>query len=168
MNDDQQLKLQAFLDGELPEAEAREIANWIASDREAAALHAELKNTRQALGGFEAGIKLPESREFYWSKIEREIQRLEQTQPAERSPAPSFWLWRVLVPASAFAVVAIAAMIAFKDFGTTPARRSLELQTVLADSGAITYRDEQEGMTLVWLSYGENRLANGDAPATIQ
>ena len=28
MDFDAQLKLQAYLDGELPEAEAREIANW--------------------------------------------------------------------------------------------------------------------------------------------
>src|SRR6267378_6728212 len=80
MDYDAQLKLQAYLDGELPEAEAREVANWLARDREAAALHTELRNTRQALVGFEVGVELPESREFFWSKIRREIHRLE---PAE-------------------------------------------------------------------------------------
>ena len=80
-----QLKLQAFLDGELPEAEASEVANWLARDREAAALLEELRNTRSALAGFEAEVRLPESREFFWSKIEREIQRLETPAP---KPAP--------------------------------------------------------------------------------
>jgi anti-sigma factor RsiW len=166
MNTDQQLKLQAFLDGELPEAEAREIATWIARDPEAAALHAELKNTRRALDGFEADIKLPESREFYWSKIEREIQKLEKREPPRPATPPLAWLWRLLIPASAFAVVAITAMFAFKNVGGHA--RSTELQTALADSGAFTYRDEQEGMTVVWLSYGENGLANGESAATIQ
>jgi anti-sigma factor RsiW len=32
------LKIQAFLDGELPEAEAREVAAWVAADAEATAL----------------------------------------------------------------------------------------------------------------------------------
>ena len=55
MDYDAQLKLQALLDGELPEAEASEVANWLARDREAAALLEELRNTREALAGFEAG-----------------------------------------------------------------------------------------------------------------
>ena len=98
-----QLKLQAFLDGELPEGEASEVANWVARDREAAALLEELRNTRDALAGFEAGIQLPESREFFWSKIEREIQRLETPAP-KPAPAPLFALLRrFLVPASAVA-----------------------------------------------------------------
>ena len=60
MDIDAQLKLQAFLDGELPESEAREVANWVARDKEATALLAELRNTRQALAGFEAVMTLPE------------------------------------------------------------------------------------------------------------
>ena len=72
-----QLKLQAFLDGELPEDEARTIAARVAQDPEATDLLAELRNTRQALSLFEEGPKLPESREFYWSKIQRAIEQLE-------------------------------------------------------------------------------------------
>ena len=92
MKDEQQLKLQAYLDGELPDSEVRAVADWIAKDAEAAGLLAELKNTRGALAGFEAEIKLPESREFYWSKIAREIERaerVEQSVPA-RTPASIF------------------------------------------------------------------------------
>ena len=35
------------------------------------------KNTRAALAGVQSEIKLPEGRDFYWSKIKREIQRLD-------------------------------------------------------------------------------------------
>ena len=57
-----QLKIQAFLDGELAETEAREITALIARDRDAAALHTELKNTRRALAtGLDLlGITAPE------------------------------------------------------------------------------------------------------------
>jgi anti-sigma factor RsiW len=172
MNQDQQLKLQAFLDGELPETEARSTANWIANDPEAAALHKELKNTRQALSGFEVGIKLPESREFYWSKIRREIERLERTEAPQEEKAKPSCLLRVLFPASAIAVVAITAMLAAKNFGLLgPGNVALvtpELETALADSGAFTYRDDKEGITMVWLSYDEYGLAYSEDATIIQ
>ena len=79
---EEQLKLQAFLDGELPEKEARAMAEKLAREPDSAALLAELRQTRDALAGFEAEIRLPESREFFWSKIEREIQRSEKPTPA--------------------------------------------------------------------------------------
>jgi anti-sigma factor RsiW len=158
MTQEQQLKLQAFLDNELSEVEAQEISKWIATDPEAAALHAELKNTRQAMSGFEAGIKLPETREFYWSKIQREINRTEQQQqkqPVQES-SPFAWLLRTLMPASAAALVALTALLAIKNLNPGTTIGAPELSTALADSGAFTYRDNQEGMTVVWLSYGEN------------
>ncbi len=91
MNEEQQLKLQAWLDRELPDAEARQVEAWIASDPEAARLRAELENTRHALAGFEAGVRLPETREFYWSKIAREIERQEPRPAPAAAEAPS-WL----------------------------------------------------------------------------
>ena len=88
MTEEQQLKLQAFLDGELPDPEAHEVAAWLARDADATALLGELRNTQKALVDFEPELKVPESREFYWSKIEREIHRLEPTTaPAESRSA---------------------------------------------------------------------------------
>ena len=107
MEYNQQLKLQAYLDGELPEAEAREVANWLARDREAVALLTELRNTRQALAGFEAGFRVPESEDFYWSKIRREIERLEPVEAPVRPAIPWFKRLRgLLIPAAAAAVLA--------------------------------------------------------------
>src|SRR5687767_7086210 len=93
MKEEMQLKLQAYLDGELPAAEAREVADWIAQDADAPMLFAELKNTRGALKAFESEIKLPESREYYWSKLERRIERLEKTEEVEDPPV---WLYALL------------------------------------------------------------------------
>lgn len=162
MENDAQLKLQAYLDGELPESEAREIANWLARDREAVALHAELRNTRQALVGFEIGVALPESREFFWSKVEREIQRLEKPEP-ER-PKPS-WLsaWRrLLVPAAALAALVLAAQVLLTQ---SPGGG---LATTSSDPGTFTYRDYSSGTTLVWLSYpAENEVAQSQPASTV-
>jgi len=168
MNAEFQLKLQAHLDGELSAREAREIEAALAADAEARALLAELRNTRGALAGFESEIKLPETREFYWSKIQREIQRQERAQPAR----PNAWLaWRrFLLPSGAFAALAIAGLFAGHQMGwLRGGARSPQIETFLADSGAMTYRDELERTTLVWFSYpAENEFADSSAEDTIE
>jgi anti-sigma factor RsiW len=168
MQEQEQLKLQSYLDGELSESEAREVAGWLARDREAVALLSELKNTRQALAEskLEIAITLPESRDFYWSKIRREIERLEDIEQQEPAPAPSLIqrLSRWLVPAGALAGLIIAAMLALQP--GAPAQRVGE--TALADAGAFTYHDYDNGATLVWLSYpADNEQASSDESSVV-
>lgn len=168
MNTEFQLKLQAYFDGELSEREARDLEAALAADTEARVLLAELRNTRGALAEFNAGIKLPETREFYWSKIQREIQRQEAVPPF-RSPSIPWWR-RLLIPSGAFVAVVIVGLVGAHQMGWlgggAPAP---QIETFLADSGAMTYRDDQERMTLVWLSYpGENELADTNGEDTIQ
>jgi anti-sigma factor RsiW len=155
MDFDSQLKLQAYLDGELSESEAREVGNWLARDREAVALHTELRNTRQALVGAEIGVELPESREFFWSKIEREIRRLEPPQATPVRIALLSRLRRALVPVAGLAILLVAGILTLYP----AASRTSEMET--ADSGAFTYHDEAVGATIVWLSYpAESEVAD--------
>ncbi len=163
MDYDAQLKLQAYLDGELPEAEARAVATWLARDREAVALLAELRATRKALAGFEAGIRLPESGEFFWSKIQRAISTLELAEPA-REPFSLFGAWRrFLVPAGTLAAVALATLVASVQFGLWSGSPGPDAESALADSGAFTYHDYSTRTTLVWFSYpAENEFAEGE------
>ena len=169
MTKEQQLNLQAFLDGELSENEAREMAAWIARDNEAKALHAELKNTRRAIKESEPNVRVPESREFYWSKIQREIERLEPVAAEHVKGSPFVFLRRLLVPLSAAAVFVIVGLIAYHEFMPSGARHFLETEVASANSGAFTYRDYSSGMTLVWLPFpAEKDLAARPAAATIQ
>jgi anti-sigma factor RsiW len=164
-----QLKLQAFLDGELPEGEASKVTDWAARDREAAALLEELRNTRGALAGFEAGIQLPESREFFWSKVQWEIQRLETPAP-KPAPTPLFALLRrFLVPASALAVVLVAGVVLIRPAGPFGRNATGGIETALADAGAFTYRDYSAGTTLVWLTYpADNEVADNKDTGTVE
>jgi anti-sigma factor RsiW len=155
-----QLKLQSLLDGELPEGKASAVAQWVAKDREAAALLEELRNTRGALAGFDAEVRLPESREFFWSKVEREIQRLETPAPKPARVSYLALVRRFLVPASAVAVVLIAGLMLIPPAGSTGRTVATEIETALADSGAFTYRDYSAGTTLVWLSYPADNEAS--------
>src|SRR5437016_3495521 len=169
MDYDSQLKLQAYLDGELPEGEAREVASWLARDQEAVALHAELRNTRKAMAGFEVGITLPESREFFWSKIEREIQRQDQPRSAPQSVPFFARLQRFLKPASAIAGLILVGLIANQQFGLLSGAGGVENKSALDDPGAFTYHDYSAGTTLVWLTYpAQNELADSDSTDTLQ
>jgi anti-sigma factor RsiW len=166
MTEEQQLKLQAFLDGELPESDTRAVASWLAGDADATALLGELKNTRNALKGFETDIKLPESREFYWSKIKREIER---TAPAP-APVPRAslftWVRRALVPIGVAAMLVVAGFLTFNQLAG--GQRAIAVNSMLADAGAFTYRDESQGMTVVWLSYpAENKFAQTSSGDTL-
>jgi anti-sigma factor RsiW len=169
MDYEAELKLQAFLDGELAEVEATEVAGWVARDLEAAALLEEMRMTRTALSGFEAAIQLPESREFFWSKVQREIQRLE-TPTAKPAPTPLLTLLRrFLVPASALALVFAGVMVLIRPAGPDNRASAAETETALADSGAFTYRDYSAGTTLVWLTYpADNEVAESDEMGTVE
>jgi anti-sigma factor RsiW len=163
MNEEQQLKLQAFLDGELPEREAREILAWSQREASAASLLAELKNTRATLASAEPKPSLPETREFYWSKIEREIQKLE---PAERQAAVLILNWqRLLWPIGAAAACFIVLMAASSRMERTaqPAvvadTDSPVVETMQSDSNATTYRDATDNTTLVWFSKSDDDSA---------
>jgi anti-sigma factor RsiW len=164
-----QLKLQAFLDGELPAAEAREVADKLARDPEAAALLAELRQIRAALQGFEADIRLPESREFFWSKIERETRRSEKPLPVVRSVSWAVRLRRLLAPCTVMALLVIAGMMVTRHHGSSLLTSAPDMETALADPGAFTYRDYTSGTTLVWLSYpAENDLAIHQQASTVE
>ena len=170
MTEDQQLKLQAFLDGELPEAEMMEVAAWIARDADARAMHAELKNTRHALKTAEPNLRLPESREFFWSKIEREVQKLEPVRESIPEISVLERIRRWLMPLSAAAVLVIAGLLTYQhEFGSTRPGHPVEEEMAMADSNNFTYHDYSSGMTLVWLPFpAEKDLAQAGATATIQ
>lgn len=157
-----QLKIQAFLDGELPESEAREIAALIARDPAAAALHTELKHTRQAMTGAEEQRPLPETREFYWSKIQRELERGERVV----APAPEPSVWQLVRgwfrPSGVLAALALVALLALLPTGGG----SSAMVAALTDTDAITFEDESTGTTFVWFSYPAENEAAEPAPET--
>jgi anti-sigma factor RsiW len=144
-----QLKLQAYFDGELPEGESREMANRLARDPGTAALLNELRQTREAMSGFEDAIRVPEARDFYWSNIKREIERQDAHAAETRPSVPLIArLRRFLVPAAGLALLMIAGILTVQWPPEEPAP-----ETALADPGAMIYHDYSAGATFVWLSY---------------
>ena len=164
MNNELAIKVQAFLDGELSEAEAREIGSLIARDADVAALHRELKNTRAALAGFEKHIVVPETREFYWSKIAREIARAAAPRAADRQHS-IFSFWRRILPVAGGVAALLAALVVINRYDP---RSPVGVEVAQAAGDAFTYRDYEAGTTLVWLSYpAENGLAQENTTGKI-
>lgn len=165
MKEDLQLKLQAYLDGELPSGEAQAVRDLLATDAAARDLLLELTHTRDVILAHEASIKLPESREFFWSKIQREINREAKPAPA---PGPKFsfaaWLHRALVPAGAMAAVAIAVMLSLPHSGGV-----VDPTMTSGETATFTYHNYDTGSTLVWLDYSsmENDFSDVESDDTL-
>jgi negative regulator of sigma E activity len=160
INQETKLKLQAYLDNELSGADLREIAAVLERDPEARALYAELEGTRSLLEAGELELKVPESREFYWSKIQREIQR--ESREATARPSRFFlagyprW-FRILAPTGGAALVLTAALSVVR-LTTGPSALSYvhELETPLEDTSVISFHSQSAGMTVVWVQGQEN------------
>jgi anti-sigma factor RsiW len=147
MNIDLQLKVQAWADGELPDHEARRIGDLIARDAEASALAAELGGLRQAMLKNEAPCAVGESREFYWSKIQRQIER-EAVSP-RAGAAPWYAAWRRYIGPLAGAAALASALVVAVNQSMSPAAD--EFSSTGAGMEAVTFHDQSEHMTVVWL-----------------
>ena len=144
MKNDLELKLQAWLDGELSGPEGLRLSREIAGDADATRLVEELRSVKSALAGAETPLTIPESREFYWSKIERQIAR-ESAVPTPRHPV---WL-RWLSPVAGFAALAWMLMLAV----SPPAPSTFDdISSTGEGMEAVTFHDQTAGMTVVWLA----------------
>jgi anti-sigma factor RsiW len=154
MNQELQWKLQAHLDGELSPGENAEVAALMQKDSTARDLYTELQQTSVALKPNELERRLPESREFFWSKIEREIQKLEAA-PAVSESTP-WWLTfvrRHAAAVSGFGVATALLVVAAFQMNFVPSHDPLEeIENPLAGSSAFSFRSESQKMTFVWIS----------------
>jgi negative regulator of sigma E activity len=157
MNQDLELKLQAWVDGELPPSEAAQIARLLSTDAEAQALAGELRMTRGFLADSEPEHPLPEGRDFHWSKIRREIERVERAESPARASGGS-WIaafGRMLAPVAGVALVALVTLVSLNFFqrseGGDPLANMVEVENPSEHIGSISYRSQSENMFVVWL-----------------
>ena len=165
MNLESELNLQAYLDGELSPRQARKVAALVAGDAEAQRLLDELKMTKAAVAGSEIEVKAPESREFYWSKIQRAIERAEQ--PQARPVPPILVAWRrLLAPLAGVALIAFLTVYSFKMYEGEDSRNHLAAVENLSEhTGAYSFRSQSEKMFVVWL-YDRSQEKEGESEPT--
>jgi hypothetical protein len=147
MKHELELKVQAWLDGELPDREARRMGEWIARDSQAAALAAELGSVKQAMFRQESAGSLGESREFYWSKIQRQIERESSVPRTEMRPWFARW-HKYMAPLTGVAALAVVLLMAVVRHG---APKFDEISSTGEGMEAVTFHDQSAQMTVVWL-----------------
>lgn len=157
-NLERELKLQAYLDGELPATEAAEVERWLDADAQMLALSKELRWTKTAIQAGEKAVKCPETREFYWSKIERAIELEEHKAERETKVTVPFWR-KLLLPIGALAalVLTLSMLQTPTDPNSKPSPVAKEIQRAMAEvepvndsMGAVTFTDQSAGVTLIW------------------
>lgn len=168
MNWDQQLELQAWVDGELSEKDARRVESLVQTDPEARALVNELKMAKAFLSANEPVVTVPESREFYWSQIRRRIESSETIrEPAADAPLLHWWR-RLVTPLSGLALVALLGVVSYNSFQDPVrddgSRFMVEVENLSEDVGSISYRSQSENMFVVYL-YKKDQEIDADSAA---
>lgn len=146
------LEIQAYLDGELEPSRRTAVAAYCEQDPEARALCHSLQVVRDAVRQHEPESCLSDSREFYWSQVQRRIaaaERQAQTAPDRSLPA---WtgIFRWLVPVAGLAAVTL--VFTLRD---TPGQvlGSGDLVAALPSAAtSVEYRSDADGVTIHWIN----------------
>ena len=119
MKQEDRLKIQAWLDGELAPQESTIIADLVDSNLEAKAVANELETLQNILKSGENEVKLEDSRDFYWSQIRRQIEAENPESPRETASitagsgeSPLRWI----LPISSLVAISIL-MVNFNTIG---------------------------------------------------
>ena len=140
MDYEDQLKLQAFLDGELPRGRgARSGQSWLARDAEARGALDELREDARGAGRPKRRQAARNARILLVENRARDRPAGDPaSEPAAKAPLGA--LLRLLVPAASLAVLAIVGLIAVRDYCAGRFRTN-GMEVAVADSEAFTYRD---------------------------
>jgi anti-sigma factor RsiW len=145
MNSELELKIQAYLDGELPPRKRVQVEALIARDVEAQQIYRELESVRAQLRAHEPSIALPDSPDFYWSTIKRRLATA--SRDTEAAPVRG-WAWKKWALPLAGAAALFLVLLVYRPAAQHPLD---EMETMLADMGTFTFRDHSAGVTMVWL-----------------
>lgn len=153
MNENQNLKLQAYVDGELSASEQKQVAALVETNAEARGLVEALRAAKTTLAGNEPEARLPETHPFHWSKISREIERYEAKPAFIREAGSLRWWLRYISPAAGFAALALMVVVGRIDPAISG---SEEIGNTSPEASSVVFRSQSEGMTVVWLQGDEN------------
>lgn len=144
------LDLQAYVDGELSPSKRLEVERVLTNDAEAREMVDGLRRLAELVRQNEPALRVPDSREFYWSQIQRRIAAAEAadavgTHRAASASRAAGWL-RWLAPALGVAAVTVVVLL--------PNREADPL--VVAGSGVqdavtMTYRSDSDGVVIHWI-----------------
>lgn len=139
------LEIQASADGETNAVKDRALRQLLAQDSEAQRLHAEISNLKAILRRHESGIQVSDSREFYWSQIQRRIEVEEQAAKRAQAMSAGMHIWRWLAPM--MAISAVIAVVALQPF-----TGGKEIKATANPVTTVTFSSEADGVTIHWIN----------------
>lgn len=146
---DTMLEIQAAADGELSGPQSLEVAGLLSQDAGARALAAELNGMRELLRRHETTLVVPDSREFYWSQVQRRMRQSVAPHPTSNHGLPSLMIWRWLAPmmgvSALVAVVALTPFFSAQSSSQNPVAGRNQATTV-------TFSSEADGVTIHWIN----------------
>jgi anti-sigma factor RsiW len=144
------LDLQAYVDGELDPGRRAEVERVIGSDVEARRMVEGLRQVSCLLRENEPAIQVPETREFYWSQIQRRIAAAEkaESRAVMEAGGAAHWL-RWLLPAFAVAAVAVMVVLPRSSAGTRISGGSF---ADLGDPVSLTFHSDTDCLTIHWIN----------------
>lgn len=152
------LKLQAYLDHELSPHETARVAEWLANDSESRATYEELRQLKALMAGNELTCSVPESREFYWARIE---QRIPSAAGSAESSRWRRWALRDVGLRLGIPLAGLAALVALMitivnldDESERVAASFEEIEAPIAESASFSFQAPEVGLTVVWIGSG--------------
>jgi anti-sigma-K factor RskA len=145
------LEIQAYVDGELDAPRRAAVERLCADDLTARRLLDGLAGVRGMLRANEPEHWVPDSREFYWSQIQRRIAATEREahRPASRH-SPLLGVLRWLVPAAGIATVAM--IFAFQHNATPSGGTFAANNSAMEPNSSTVFRSDADGVTVHWIN----------------
>ena len=148
-----ELKIQALVDGELTEFEAGKLRDRIKNDIRLQILHERLTQMKDLISTHEMPRVLPESSDFYWSKISQEI---EVGGSAAQSSAQSLvmkWVFRRLAPLLGIASVALLITLQGPNLPDLGIILDYNHELLTDEIDVMTFNSADDSMSVVWIDY---------------
>ena len=160
MDTQRAIRIQSYLDNALPSEQRREVEAWLSRDPEARTLHERLSQLKGLVAANEPEPKLPETREFYWAQLKRQIAAAE---PPRAEHQPTWSILRrfkfSLLPIAVAIVIVAGILWAPRPTSNRAdsAEVRQELANVLDDDNTISFYSPEAKMTVVWVDFHENQ-----------
>lgn len=151
MNIETCLEIQAYVDGELNATRRAAVERLCATQPEARQLSDELTALRNSLCANEPQYQVPETREFYWSQIQRRLPAAEKVSSGNTLIGSSWVRW--LAPLAGLAAVVALVTLPHPESPATTTLASLSPSPSSASAASsVVYRSDADGVTVHWIN----------------
>ena len=148
-----ELKIQALVDGELTKFEAGKLRDRIKNDIRLQILHERLMQMKDLISKHEMPRVLPESSDFYWSKIAQEIEVGGSAAQSSAQTLGMKWVFRRLAPLLGIASVALLITLQGPNLPDLGIVLDHNHELLTGEIDVMTFNSADDSMSIVWIDY---------------